>query len=164
VNYNERITDKELKRKLKASGAVLLRGAKACGKTESAKQLAKSILNVDRDEQVRALMNTAPKRLFLGKTPRLIDEWQAQPKIWDHVRHEVDERKKNAQFILTGSANPDEDVKMHSGAGRFTIVDMRTMSWQELGFSTGSVWQHCSKERKLIFTIKVQSWSLSLKN
>lgn len=139
MNYNERITDKELKRKLKASGAVLLRGAKACGKTESAKQLAKSILNVDRDEQVRALMNTAPKRLFLGKTPRLIDEWQAQPKIWDHVRHEVDERKKNAQFILTGSANPDEDVKMHSGAGRFTIVDMRTMSWQELGFSTGRI-------------------------
>jgi len=137
--YRERITDKELKRKLKASGAVLIRGAKACGKTESAKQLAKSILNVDQDEQVTALINIAPKRLLLGKVPRLIDEWQEQPKIWDYVRHEVDDRKKNAQFILTGSANPEEEVKMHSGAGRFTILDMRTMSWQELGFSTGKV-------------------------
>ena len=139
MNYKERISDKELKRKLKASGAVLIKGAKACGKTESAKQIAKSIIKVDQDEQVEALINIAPKRLLLGETPRLIDEWQAQPKIWDYVRHEVDDRKKNAQFILTGSANPEEDIKMHSGAGRFTTVEMRTMSWQELGFSTGKV-------------------------
>ena len=139
MNYKERISDKELIRKLKASGAVLIKGAKACGKTESAKQIAKSIINVDQDEQVEALINIAPKRLLLGETPRLIDEWQAQPKIWDYVRHEVDDRKKNAQFILTGSANPEEDIKMHSGAGRFTTVEMRTMSWQELGFSTGKV-------------------------
>lgn len=135
--YQERLSDSELKRKLNASGAVLVRGAKACGKTESAKQLAKSVLSVDRDEQVPMLINTAPKRLLLGKTPRLIDEWQAQPKLWDYIRHEIDERKKTGQFILTGSANPEESVKMHSGAGRFTIVDMRTMSWQELGFSSG---------------------------
>lgn len=139
MNYKERISDKELIRKLKASGAVLIKGAKACGKTESAKQIAKSIIKVDQDEQVEALINIAPKRLLLGETPRLIDEWQAQPKIWDYVRHEVDDRKKNAQFILTGSANPEEDIKMHSGAGRFTTVEMRTMSWQELGFSTGKV-------------------------
>jgi predicted AAA+ superfamily ATPase len=139
LNYKERISDKELKRKLKASGAVLIKGAKACGKTESAKQLANSVLNVDRDEQVQMLIDTAPNRLLLGKTPRLIDEWQVQPKLWDHIRHEIDDRKKNAQFILTGSANPEESVKMHSGAGRFTIMDMRTMSWKELGFSTGNV-------------------------
>lgn len=139
MHYKERISDKELIRKLNASGAVLIRGAKACGKTESAKQLSKSILNVDRDEQVHALINIAPKRLLLGETPRLIDEWQAQPKLWDYIRHEIDDRKQNAQFILTGSANPEESAKMHSGAGRFTIVDMRTMSWQELGFSTGKV-------------------------
>lgn len=137
--YKERISDTELKRKLNASGAVLIRGAKACGKTESAKQLAKSILQVDQDQQVKALMDTQPIRLLHGETPRLIDEWQAQIKLWDYVRHEVDARKKNAQFILTGSANPEENVKMHSGAGRFTTVDMRTMSWQELGFSTGKI-------------------------
>ncbi|MCX6267926.1 MAG: DUF4143 domain-containing protein [Bacteroidetes bacterium] len=139
MDYKQRITDNELKRKLNASGAVLIRGAKACGKTESAKQLAKSVLNVDRDEQVQALISTAPKRLLLGETPRLIDEWQAQPKLWDYIRHEIDDRQKSAQFILTGSANPEESVKMHSGAGRFTIVDMRSMSWQELGFSSGKI-------------------------
>jgi len=139
LNYKDRISDKELKRKLKASGAVLIKGAKASGKTESAKQLANSVLNVDRDGQVQMLIDTDPDRLLLGKTPRLIDEWQVQPKLWDYIRHEIDDRKKNAQFILTGSANPEESVKMHSGAGRFTIVDMRTMSWKELGFSTGKV-------------------------
>jgi len=98
-----------------------------------------SVLHLYRDEQAQLLFDTAPKRLLLGDTPRLIDEWQVIPKLWDHVRHEVDDRKKNAQFILTGSAHPEESAKMHSGAGRFTIVDMRTMSWQELGLSTGLV-------------------------
>lgn len=139
MTYIKRITDAELERKLNASGGVLIKGAKACGKTESAKQLAKSALNVDRDEQVEPLMQTAPKRLLLGESPRLIDEWQAQPKLWDYIRHEIDDRQKNAQFILTGSSNPEESVKMHSGAGRFTVVEMRTMSWQELGFSTGKI-------------------------
>ena len=137
--YKERISDIELKRKLNASGAVLIKGPKACGKTESAKQIAKSILNVDRDENVPALINAAPKRLLVGDTPRLIDEWQAQPVLWDYVRHEIDDRQKNAQFILTGSSNPEQSANMHSGAGRFTIVEMRTMSWQELGFSSGKI-------------------------
>ncbi len=139
MEYRKRISDIELQRKLEASGAVLIRGAKACGKTESAKQLAKSIIHIDRDEQVQLLFDTAPKRLLMGETPRLIDEWQVIPKLWDLVRHEVDDRKKSAQFILTGSANPEENAKMHSGAGRFTIVDMRTMSWQELGISTAKI-------------------------
>ncbi len=139
MKYKERITDSELERKLGASGALLIRGAKACGKTESAKQFAQSILQVDRDENVSVLMDTSPKRLLVGETPRLIDEWQIQPNLWNYIRHEVDERQKSAQFILTGSANPEETAKMHSGAGRFTIVDMRTMSWKELGFSTGKV-------------------------
>ena len=136
MSYINRISDNELQRKLNASGAVLVRGAKACGKTESAKQFAASILDVDRDEQVPALMETAPKRLLLGETPRLIDEWQVQPKLWNYIRHEIDDRRQTAQFILTGSANPEENVNMHSGAGRFTTLDMRTMSWQELGFSS----------------------------
>jgi predicted AAA+ superfamily ATPase len=137
--YIDRITDIELQRKLEASGAVLIRGAKACGKTESAKQFAKSILEVDTDPQVPLLMETSPNRLLLGNPPRLIDEWQEQPKLWNLIRHEVDKRALPAQFILTGSANPDENAKKHSGAGRFTILDMRTMSWQELGHSTGKI-------------------------
>ena len=139
LSYITRISDEELKRKLTASGALLIRGIKACGKTQSAKQLAASMITFDRDEQVPLLMETAPERLLLGDTPRLIDEWQEYPKIWNYVRHEVDQRNKTAQFILTGSSNPEESVKMHSGAGRFTVLDMRTMSWQEMGYSTGEI-------------------------
>ena len=139
MKYINRLSDSELQRKLNASGGILIRGAKACGKTESAKQFAASILNVDRDDQVPTLMETAPQRLLLGKTPRLIDEWQDQPKLWNYIRHEIDDRAQTAQFILTGSANPVESIKMHSGAGRFTTLDMRTMSWQELGISTGKI-------------------------
>jgi len=137
--YKERLTDKELLRKLDSAGALLIRGMKASGKTESAKQYSKSVLALDQDEQVPLLMATSPQRLLLGDTPRLIDEWQEHPKIWNYVRHEVDNRKETAQFILTGSANPEESIKMHSGAGRFTILDMRTMSWQEMGYSTGKI-------------------------
>jgi predicted AAA+ superfamily ATPase len=139
MKYFNRISDSELQRKLESAGALLIRGIKACGKTESAKQYANSILELDQNEQVPLLMETAPQRLLLGETPRLIDEWQEQPKIWNYIRHEIDNRKETAQFILTGSANPDENIKMHSGAGRFTILDMHTMSWQELGFSSGKV-------------------------
>ncbi len=137
--YKSRISDAELERKLNASGAVLIRGPKACGKTESARQKANSILKVDQDEQVELLMGSDPKRLLIGESPRLIDEWQEQPKLWNYIRHEIDDRNQVGQFILTGSANPEESIKMHSGAGRFTILDMRTMSWQELGHSTGEV-------------------------
>jgi uncharacterized protein len=139
MKYYSRISDIELQRKLESSGALLIRGIKACGKTESAKQFAKSVLELDQDEQVPLLMETAPNRLLSGKTPRLIDEWQEYPKIWNYIRHEVDKRQEPSQFILTGSSNPEESIKMHSGAGRFTILDMHTMSWQELGFSTGKV-------------------------
>jgi len=137
--YSPRISDAELERKLNASGALLIQGMKACGKTASAKQVANSVVAFDQDEQVPLFMETAPKRLLLGETPRLIDEWQEYPKIWNYVRHEVDDRNLSAQFILTGSANPEESIKMHSGAGRFTIMDMRTMSWQEMGYSSGKI-------------------------
>lgn len=138
-SYLHRISDIELQRKLDASGVLLIRGMKACGKTMSARQFASSMIAFDQDEQVPLLMDAAPQRLLVGATPRLIDEWQEYPKIWNYVRNEVDQRNQTAQFILTGSANPEEGIKLHSGAGRFTILDMRTMSWQELGFSTGGV-------------------------
>lgn len=139
MNYYSRIIENDIKRKLNASGALLIKGPKSCGKTETAKQFAKSILLVDRDEQVPVIMNIDPKILLSGTTPRLLDEWQEQPRLWNYVRHEVDERKEKGQFILTGSANPDENVKLHSGAGRFTVVEMQTMSWQEMGYSSGRV-------------------------
>lgn len=159
MKYIERISDEECKRKLNSAGALLIRGPKACGKTESAKRLAKSMLKVDRDGQVSALMNTDPNRLLMGETPRLIDEWQEQPELWKYIRHEVDERNRNAQFILTGSSNPEESVKMHSGAGRFTLMDMRTMSWQELGYSSGKIsLAHLFEGKKLTFLMKHKVW------
>lgn len=139
MKYYSRIVEEEIKQKLEASGALLMKGPKSCGKTETAKQFAGSILRVDQDEQVPVVMSINPGILLQGKTPRLIDEWQEQPKLWNYVRHEVDDRKKKAQFILTGSSNPEEEIKLHSGAGRFTIVEMQTMSWQEMGYSSGSV-------------------------
>lgn len=137
MSYVTRVVENEIKAKLKASGAVLIRGPKACGKTETALQLTNSVLRVDQDEQVPYLMDVDPKRLLLGETPRLIDEWQIHPKLWNYIRHEIDARKSKSLFILTGSSTPDDDIQLHSGAGRFTTVDMRTMSWQELGYSSG---------------------------
>jgi predicted AAA+ superfamily ATPase len=137
--YRSRIIEKEIADKLDASGAILIKGPKSCGKTETAKQFAKSILETDKDESVPLYMQTQPQRLIEGETPRLIDEWQEAPKLWNYIRHEVDSRQKKGQFILTGSANPADDVKLHSGAGRFTIASMSTMSWQEMGYSTGKI-------------------------
>jgi predicted AAA+ superfamily ATPase len=139
MSYIKRIIEDELSEKLAASGAVLVKGPKSCGKTETSKQFAKSVLEMDRDMQVPVIMATNPNLLLIGNTPRLIDEWQEQPEIWNYVRHEVDDRKAKGQFILTGSANPNDNVRLHSGAGRFTVVQMDTMTWQELGYSTGIV-------------------------
>jgi predicted AAA+ superfamily ATPase len=139
MKYIRRLIEDELVEKLAASGALLIKGPKSCGKTATAKQYAKSVLEMDRDPQVPVMMGTNPKLLLTGNTPRLIDEWQEQPEIWNYVRHEVDDRKSKGQFILTGSANPADNAKLHSGAGRFTVMQMDTMSWQELGYSTGTI-------------------------
>jgi predicted AAA+ superfamily ATPase len=139
MNYVNRLVEEEIRGKLNASGAVLIRGPKACGKTETGLRLSASVLRVDQDEQVPYMMDVDPSRLLLGETPRLIDEWQEQPRLWNYIRHEIDARKAKSQFILTGSSTPDDDVRLHSGAGRFTTVDMRTMSWQELGYSSGEI-------------------------
>ena len=139
MSYIKRLIEEDLVEKLSASGAVLIKGPKSCGKTETAKQYAKSILEMDRDKQVPIIMATKPQLLLAGDTPRLIDEWQEPPEIWNYVRHEVDHRKAKGQFILTGSANPSDEVKLHSGAGRFTVVQMDTLSWQELNVSSGTV-------------------------
>lgn len=139
MSYTKRIIEADLMESLTASGAVLIKGPKSCGKTATAEQYAKSVLKIDKDNQVPIIMATNPQLLLLGDTPRLIDEWQEQPEIWNYVRHEVDDRKTKGQFILTGSSNPNDDIKLHSGAGRFTVVQMDTMTWQELGYSSGIV-------------------------
>lgn len=137
--YIRRIVDDELDSALRYAGAVVIRGPKACGKTQTALQRAKSILRVDTDPNVINLMAIDPKALLDGDTPRLLDEWQVQPRLWDYVRHEVDDRTGKGQFILTGSSTPDESALTHSGAGRFAVLPMRTLSWQELGYSDGYV-------------------------
>ena len=142
-NYRKRIADDILKRKLEGKGAVLIEGPKWCGKTTTAEQLAASILYIDdpeKKEQNITMSELNPKRLLEGKTPRLIDEWQLAPKLWDAIRFEVDHRGELGQFVLIGSAvTPDTKEITHSGTGRFTRLTMRPMSLYESGDSTGEV-------------------------
>ena len=137
--YLKRFTDLILKDRLRLSGAVLIQGAKGCGKTETALQAAKSSVRMDVDDDIPMRMELNPRSILEGPAPRLLDEWQEHPKIWNYVRREVDDRKKKGQFILTGSANPEEQARLHSGAGRFSVVKMRPMSFFERGWSTGEV-------------------------
>jgi predicted AAA+ superfamily ATPase len=138
-NYYKRFTDAALQDRLRFSGAVLIQGPKGCGKTETAVHASKSLVRLDTDDEVRKIMEVDPKSVLEGKVPRLIDEWQEYPRIWNYVRREVDDRKKKGQFILTGSANPEERARLHSGAGRFSVIKMRPMSLFEKGWSSGEV-------------------------
>ena len=141
--YRKRIADDILARKLEGNGAVLIEGPKWCGKTTTAEQIAASILYMDdpeKNEQNISMSELNPKRLLKGETPRLIDEWQLAPKLWDAIRFEVDHRRELGQFLLTGSAVPVDTKEItHSGTGRFTWLTMRPMSLYESGDSTGDV-------------------------
>lgn len=141
--YKKRIADEILNRKLKGKGAVLIEGPKWCGKTTTAEQIAKSLLymNDPKNAKQNIIMSEIdPQRLLKGETPRLIDEWQIAPKLWDAVRYEVDHRRELGQFILTGSAVPPDTKEItHSGTGRFSWLTMRPMSLYESGESTGEV-------------------------
>ena len=141
--YRKRIADEILKRKLEGKGAVLIEGPKWCGKTTTAEQIAASILYMDdpeKKEQNIAMSELNPKRLLKGAAPRLIDEWQLAPKLWDAIRFEVDHRGELGQFVLTGSAVPADTKEItHSGTGRFTWLTMRPMTLFESGDSTGEV-------------------------
>ena len=143
VKYKQRIADWILERKVMGKGAVLIEGPKWCGKTTTAKQLAKSVLDLGDSavlKQSSGLIEISPKTLLEGETPRLIDEWQALPPIWDSIRSEVDKRGEPSQFILTGSSVlPEADETVHSGTGRFATIKMRPMSLYESGESTGTV-------------------------
>ena len=141
--YKSRIADEILERKLKGKGAVLIEGPKWCGKTTTAEQIAKSVLYMAdpaNGEQNLTLADINPSLLLTGDTPRLIDEWQLAPKLWDAIRFEVDHRGEEGQFILTGSAVPvDRNKIVHTGTGRFSWLLMRPMTLYESGESTGTV-------------------------
>ena len=143
MEYKHRIADGILEKKLRSKGAVLIEGPKWCGKTTTAEQQARSILYMDNPASFESNLQMAeidPGILLEGDTPRLVDEWQLAPKLWDTMRFEVDHRHQIGQFILTGSAVPsDEESMKHSGTGRFSWLTMRPMSLYESGESNGKV-------------------------
>ncbi len=141
--YLPRIADKILRKNLEAMGAVVITGAKWCGKSSTAAHSAKSVVRLDdpmQEDQNLSMAKLNPLQLLRGKVPRLLDEWQLAPKLWDAVRYEVDQRDEAGQFILTGSAVPaDKSGVHHSGTGRFVWMHMRPMSLAESGESNGKV-------------------------
>ena len=143
-SYKNRVVDSILKERLEEVGAVLVQGPKWCGKTTTCEQQSRSqvmLANIDEFNRSRQLLETNAGRLLAGETPRLFDEWQTLPKLWDAIRYEVDHRHpSNGHFILTGSAVPvHSDEILHSGTGRFAWIQMRPMSLWESGESTGEV-------------------------
>lgn len=133
--YLPRLSDREIQERLRRVGAIVIEGPKACGKTRTARQSAASEIRCDTLPGISTLVNDAPSYILDGPTPRLIDEWQLVPRIWNHVRHAVDDRASVGQFILTGSAVPADDASRHSGAGRFSRLRMRTLTFAESGLS-----------------------------
>ncbi len=137
--YLPRIVDEELRLDLQALGAVVIEGPRACGKTWTASRQANSEIRLDSDPQGAELARLDPRPALAGPTPRLIDEWQMVPSIWNATRREVDDRGRPGQFILTGSAVLPPDASRHSGAGRFSRLRMRPMSLSESGDSSKQV-------------------------
>ena len=141
--YKKRIADVLLERKLQGKGAILIDDPKWCGKTTTAKQIASSVFDLGDSsvlDNARIMLQVNPARLLSGGTPRLLDEWQSLPSLWDMVRSEVDRRQQFGQFILTGSSVPaDQNAIHHSGTGRIGRISMRPMSLWESGESTGVV-------------------------
>ena len=137
--YRPRIVDPELAARLAATGAVVIEGPKGCGKTATARQVARSEVLLDVDENARRAIAIDPSLVLDGPVPRLFDEWQLEPTLWNHLRRAVDARQQPGQFILTGSAAPTDDITRHTGAARITRLRMRPMSLFETGHATGAI-------------------------
>ena len=137
--YLDRVADAEMAAALDASPAVLIEGPRACGKTWTARRFAASEALLDAAAASRLAANVDPALLLSGPAPRLLDEWQIAPDIWNPMRRACDDRGRPGQFILTGSADPPDDITRHSGAGRVLRVRMRPMSLFESDESSGSV-------------------------
>ncbi|MBM5798886.1 MAG: ATP-binding protein, partial [Cyanobacteria bacterium K_Offshore_0m_m2_072] len=138
-DYLPRIADAELKLCLQASGAVVIEGPKACGKTRAAQELAASAVLLDVDATARQALAVDPALVLAGARPRLLDEWQVEPSLWNYVRRAVDAAAAPGQFLLTGSAVPADDAQRHTGAGRFAFLRLRPMTLFESGAGVGSV-------------------------
>ena len=142
MSYLPRIADNQLEERLEAFGAVLIEGPKWCGKTTTAEQISKSIIRMqdpDMREEYAATAASKPSLLLLGDTPRLIDEWQDAPVLWDAIRTMVDRRQSPGQFILTGSNAVDKTKILHSGTGRISRMKMQPMSLWESNESNGGI-------------------------
>jgi predicted AAA+ superfamily ATPase len=129
--YYPRIIDEQIARRLRSIGAVVIEGARATGKTMTGEHHAASVVKVDQEVERQSLVMEHPETLIDGTAPRLFDEWQVLPQLWNHVRREVDRRQQFGQFLLTGSAIPQDEATRHSGAGRFARVRMRPLSLYE---------------------------------
>lgn len=139
MDYITRIADAELTSALERAGAVLVEGPKACGKTATAGRRAASVVRLDVDPAVAGQIAVDPALVLEGATPRLLDEWQHFPTLWNAVRRDVDDSSERGRYILTGSTAPTADAVRHSGAGRFARLRMRTMTLVESGDSDGKV-------------------------
>ena len=142
MEYLPRIVDKEIDELMEIMGAVLIEGCKWCGKSTTGMHHAKSIIefqNPDRKQEYDRIKNTQPSLFLKGEKPRMFDEWQMYPVVWDSIRTDVDHSGEKGQYILTGSAKPSEGETMHTGTGRISRVLMRPMSLFESGESTGEV-------------------------
>lgn len=137
MEYVPRIADAQLTDRLEALGAVDIEGPKGCGKTTTARQRAGSEVLLDVDLNAALAVAVDPRLILDGPAPRLIHEWQRAPRVWNAIRRAVDQRAAPGQFILTGSASPNDDAPRHSGAGRFSVMRMRPMSLFEQGHSSG---------------------------
>jgi len=139
AEYLPRVEDKRLQSALERAGGVLIEGPKGCGKSATARQVAGSLVQVDTDLNLETQLNTMPDLALDGATPRVFDEWQEEPRLWNLVRHEIDRRQVPGQFILTGSTAPGEEQSRHSGAGRISRLRMHTFGFYESGHSNGAV-------------------------
>lgn len=137
--YRTRVTDIAVQRALAAMPTIVIEGPKGCGKTWTGRNFARSEVLFDRDINARQSVSLVPGIALEGPEPRLLDEWQLAPEVWNQVRHASDEAQHTGRFILTGSAVPADDITRHSGAGRVARVQMRTMSLLETGVSTGEI-------------------------
>jgi predicted AAA+ superfamily ATPase len=163
-SYLPRVCDTELQLALQSSGAVLIEGAKWCGKTSTALNAAASMVfmqDPDNATSYQVMADTKPSLLLKGATPRLIDEWQVAPVIWDAVRFAVDQRKLRGQFILTGSAVPPVNESAHTGTGRISRFRMRPMSLFESGDSNGlislrSLFDNTQEEDGALSTLSIE--------
>ncbi len=142
MKYFPRIIDNEIDELMEIMGAILIEGCKWCGKSTTGQYHSKSIIefqNPDRKQEYDDIKNTKPSLFLMGEKPRMFDEWQMYPVIWDAIRTDIDHTRLKGQYILTGSAKPSEGETMHTGTGRISRVIMRPMSLYESGESTGEV-------------------------